>query len=119
MINEVSNVVVQAARSSVPSATAKAAPAAEAVSAPVPVVADVPKPSRAELEVAVKKMQDYATQIISRDLSFSVDEASGETVIRVVDPETDEVVRQIPSEEVLRIARSLESGKGFLMETKA
>jgi flagellar protein FlaG len=111
MINEVNNQsqVVQAARSSVPST-----PPAVAVPAPAPV-----KPSRAELEVAAKQMQSYASQIVSRDLNFTIDEASGETVIKVVDPATDEVVRQIPSEEVLRIARSLESGKGFLVETKA
>lgn len=110
MINEVNNQsqVVQAVRPSAPSAP----PAVVVVPAPV-------KPSRAEMEVAVKQMQSFASQIVSRDLNFSIDEASGETVIKVVDPATDEVVRQIPSEEVLRIARSLESGRGFLVETKA
>lgn len=67
---------------------------------------------------AVHKMRDYM-QIIDRDLHFSIDEQSGVTVIKVVDPATDEVVRQIPSEEALRVVRSLENGGGLLSSIKA
>ena len=76
------------------------------------------KPNQGEVMDAMKKMQSFA-QTISRDLDFSIDEDSGDMVIKVIDSETDEVVRQIPSEEALRIARALEDGSGFLMETKA
>lgn len=63
-------------------------------------------------------MRDYM-QTIDRDLHFTVDEDSGVTVVKVVDPSTDEVVRQIPTEEVMRVVRSLENGGGFLSEIKA
>jgi flagellar protein FlaG len=43
--------------------------------------------------------------MINRNLQFSVDEDSGRSVIRVVNAETQELVRQIPSEEALRISR--------------
>lgn len=76
------------------------------------------KPSQEELVDAMEKMQDFA-QIVSRDLNFSLDEDSGEVVIKVIDSATDEVVRQIPSEEALRVARALEGGEGFLMKTEA
>lgn len=46
-----------------------------------------------------------------RSLSFSVDEASGKTVVRVVDPTDGQIVRQIPSEEALAIAASLRAGE--------
>jgi flagellar protein FlaG len=43
-----------------------------------------------------------------RSLKFDVDEASGRTVITVINPITKEVVRQIPPEELLAIAHTLE-----------
>ena len=54
-----------------------------------------------------------------RSLHFSVDEDTGRTVIRVVDPETDEVIRQIPAEEVLNLAQRLDGAGGVLLQTRA
>jgi len=47
-------------------------------------------------------------QSVQRDLEFSVDENSGQVVINVKDKETDKVVRQIPSEEALKLAENLQ-----------
>ena len=62
-------------------------------------------------------------QKIERDLLFSVDDSSGRTIVRVVNSETEEVVRQIPSEEVLRISRSIHEQmgdiSGLIFETSA
>lgn len=74
--------------------------------------------SREDVMEAVHKMRDYM-QIIDRDLHFNVDEDSGITVVKVIDPATEEVVRQIPSEEVMRVVRSLERGGGLLSDIKA
>ena len=63
------------------------------------------------------QMQDHV-QSIERDLDFRVDEESGRTVITVTDPETEEVIRQIPSEEVLNVMHHLREGGGLLMEEK-
>ena len=60
--------------------------------------------SAEELQNVVKRLNEHV-QMISRDLQFSVDEQSGRSVIRVVNAETQELVRQIPSEEVLRISQ--------------
>ena len=46
-------------------------------------------------------------QSLQRDLSFNMDEDSGKTVIRVVDTESGELIRQIPSKEVLAIASQI------------
>lgn len=46
-----------------------------------------------------------------RELSFSVDEESGKTVLRVLHSGTGEVVRQIPHEAVLAVAARLKAGE--------
>ena len=60
--------------------------------------------SAEELQNVVKRLNENV-QMVNRDLQFSVDEQSGRSVIRVVNAETQELVRQIPSEEVLRISQ--------------
>jgi flagellar protein FlaG len=49
-----------------------------------------------------------------RDLSFSLDERIDRTIITVKNLQTGEVVRQIPTEEVVRMAHSIEDMKGVL-----
>jgi flagellar protein FlaG len=67
---------------------------------------------------AVSSLNDYVQQV-NRTLQFSVDERSGQTIIRVMDAETREVIRQIPPEEVLALARHLGEGRGGLVEEHA
>ncbi len=69
--------------------------------------ANTPEPTSEAVKVAVEKLNTQI-QSLQRDLSFSIDEDSGRTVVRVIDSETKEVVRQIPSEEVLKLAQQLE-----------
>ena len=75
-------------------------------------------PAGADIKQAVQDLNNYA-QSLQRDLHFSIDEDSGETVVRVMDHESGEVIRQIPSEELLAIARSLENAQGLLLSAKA
>jgi flagellar protein FlaG len=48
------------------------------------------------------------TQIVRRDLEFSIDEDTGTQILRVVDAETGELVRQIPPEQILHIISHIE-----------
>lgn len=73
---------------------------------------------RQKIEAAVEKTRDFVRSIGS-DLQFQVDEATGTTVIRVVDRETSEVIRQIPSEEMLEIAQALDRVVGLLLRREA
>ena len=66
--------------------------------------------SQQNLETAVSNINDYV-QNLQRSLQFTVDEVSGKDIVTVVDKETDEVIRQYPSEEVLEIARRLNEEK--------
>jgi flagellar protein FlaG len=54
-----------------------------------------------------------------RSLQFSVDATSGRTVIRVLDAETQEIIRQIPAEEVVNLSRWLKGSAGVLFDAKA
>jgi len=66
-----------------------------------------------DLEHALRKLNETMAAS-QRNLSFRVDEGSGRTVITVVDASTKEVIRQIPSEEVLVLSRALEAASGLL-----
>jgi flagellar protein FlaG len=55
---------------------------------------------------AVKSLND-AVQNIRRELEFSVDEESGRTIIKVLDSETGDVIRESPPEELLAAAKSI------------
>lgn len=68
---------------------------------------------------AIVEQARAAVSISSANLQFSIDEESGETVVKVVDADTDEVIRQIPSEEMLALARNLQRMEGFLFDGKA
>ena len=59
-----------------------------------------------EVKEAVSKLNDFA-QKTQRDLNFQVDEDSGKTVIKVYDRHTETLVRQIPNEEALEMAKRL------------
>jgi flagellar protein FlaG len=92
-------------------APAPAAPAAAdraAGAAPAAAATDrKANPSREEVDAAVKKLND-AIPGSSQSLQFSVDHDTKEIVVKLIDQDTKEVVRQMPSEEALRIAKSID-----------
>ena len=62
--------------------------------------------STRDLNEVVKSVADFV-QNIAREIDFSVDENSGEYIVTVTDSGTGEVIRQIPSEEMLQISEHL------------
>ncbi len=76
----------------------------------------VPKPQ--EVKESVEKI-NKTVQAMGRNLQFSVDESTQMNVVKVVDVETKDVIRQIPSEEVLAIAKALDKLQGLLFKEKA
>lgn len=67
------------------------------------------------LSEAVSRMSDHV-QNIRRGLEFSIDEELDRTVITVYDVESEEIIRQIPSEEFLELVRHFNSmGEGGLL----
>jgi len=58
-------------------------------------------------------------QVLQRDLNFTVDDSTGKVVIRVLDGDSGKVVRQIPSEDILRLAERLDEMRSLLFEARA
>jgi len=83
-----------------------------------PDVAQSSKPSTDAIAKAAEDIQNFVKDM-GRNLSFSVDEATGYNVVRVVNPETNELIRQLPSEELLKIARSMKDLGNVLVNQKA
>lgn len=83
--------------------------------------ADAPQASPQQLESAVKEI-NQALQQSNRNLQISVDSDTKRPVVRLVDTETGELIRQIPSEETLAISRSIDEfqqQQGLLFSEKA
>lgn len=76
------------------------------------------QPNADQVKKAVENLKQV-TQSTSQNLQFSVDRDTNQTVIRVVDGTTNEVIRQIPSEEVLQLAQSIDRLSGLLLRQKA
>ena len=62
---------------------------------------------REQLDDAVSQLNDFV-QNVQRDLQFEVDNDLGQTIVKVVDQSTKEVIRQIPDELALRLAENLQ-----------
>ncbi|MCC5824976.1 flagellar protein FlaG [Alkalimonas sp.] len=50
---------------------------------------------------------NQAVELDQRGLSFTIDDLSGRSIIKVRDLATDELIRQIPSEEILKVAQDI------------
>jgi flagellar protein FlaG len=67
------------------------------------------------LHVAVSQINDHV-QNLQRNLQFSVDDVTGRDVVTIIDSETEQVIRQIPSEEILEVARHLATNSEYVVQ---
>ena len=67
---------------------------------------DTPENARQKVEAAIASINEYM-QSVQRELRISVDEELNRTIVRVIDSDSGELVRQIPHEVVLDLARKL------------
>lgn len=56
---------------------------------------------------------------VSSTLQFSLDQDSDRVIVKVVDKETNDVIRQIPSEEAIEISKALDKLQGLLLNSQA
>ena len=98
-------------------------PALPPVSTPTPTPAaaapaNTPEKAQEALKEALEDIESNVAQSAT-SLRFSVDKSTGKTIVSVVDAETMEVVRQIPAEEIMKMARTLDRMQGLLFNGKA
>ncbi|MCO8163418.1 flagellar protein FlaG [Pseudomonas sp. 21LCFQ010] len=71
-----------------------------------------------KVKAAAAEIQKFL-HTIQRNLEFSVDEDSGRVVVKVIASDTGLVIRQIPNEEVLKLAESLNEANSTLFSAEA
>jgi len=88
----------------------------------LPEEASLEEVSRQQVEEAVDQIKEQV-QLVRRGLQFSVDDDSGKTIVRVIDSDSGDLIRQIPSEEFVAIsqaiAHNLERLQGVLLKDEA
>lgn len=82
----------------------------------LPITSQVPELNA--LQAVVDTFNGYIP-MAENHLVFSIDEDRGKVVIKIVDSTTQDVIRQIPSEQALEISRSLDNLRGLLLQSQA
>lgn len=79
-------------------------------------------PSIEQVQQAIKTVQEMV-QSQASNLHFSLDKETGKAVVTVVDSNTNEVIRQIPSKEMIAIAHAIDQmqskGQGLMLNQQA
>lgn len=106
----------------------RSTPAPETTSAPAPAMAPSvaaaavqqpdPATNLARVTQAVKDL-NKSMEALSQGLEFSVDTDTDKTVVKVIDQQTREVIRQMPTQEALDIAKAIDRMQGLLIKQKA
>jgi flagellar protein FlaG len=71
----------------------------------------------ADMESAVAEIEQV-TLAFSKRLKFVVDHQSHEVTVKVIDPETDKVIKVLPPEELQRLHRRLKETIGVLLDER-
>lgn len=100
-------------------------PNPSAAPAGAPAAVSPPPASPPAQQVQVEELQRTlndakgVAEAAGASLEFSIDKDSGKTVVKVVDASTSQIIRQIPSEELLTLARNMTKLEGLLLNQKA
>ena len=84
----------------------------------VPPARESSQASNQQLEQATEDLNKHV-QSLKRDLYFSIDKETGDTVIRVVDSASQKTIRTIPSDEFLSVSQQLNQSVGMLLNARA
>lgn len=95
----------------------KAMPVADVTVRAVEQVNQTAQVDAEELQQAVKEIA-ASMNLMQKGLAFNIDEDSGKQVVKVIDEQTGDLIRQIPNEEALEIAKKLSEVAGLLMKTE-
>lgn len=59
------------------------------------------------------------TEIFNKKLKYSIAEGSNQVVVKVVDRETDEIIKEIPPKELRRLYESMREAVGLLVDRRS
>lgn len=109
----------QPARVQTPQPPAAAAPALPGNGVRVTQAAQVAPTgiSQAELTQSLEAINRFL-QPVTGDITFSQDHETGKTIVKIIDTKTQTVLRQIPSQEAVEMAKQLDKLQGMLLRDK-
>ncbi len=70
--------------------------------------------SRQDIDEMVDALKDL-TETLQTTLNFSVDEGTNNIVVKIIEKDTDKVIRQIPPDEILELQEKMQDLTGFLL----
>lgn len=74
--------------------------------------------SKEQLGGAVDDMNKFV-QSLGRDIKFSLDDSTDQVVVKVVDKASGDVIRQMPSEEALKLSKNMKEMRSLLFKAEA
>lgn len=74
--------------------------------------------NKQQVSNAFKEISSFFQKVHS-SLEFKLDDGSGKMIMQIMDTDTNKVIRQIPSEDVLRLAKRLDDLTGMLFKASA
>jgi flagellar protein FlaG len=80
--------------------------------------APAPRPTKEQVEQAAARVKEVLRGTTSR-LEINIDPDLHKAVIKIVNAESGEVIRQIPSQELIDLAKHLDEPKGILVRERA
>ena len=73
--------------------------------------------TESQLADIAEKMNQVST-VFNTSLAFTVDKPTGKPVIKVMDVETEEIIRQIPGENMLKLMSNMKDVLGMLLDVE-
>lgn len=72
--------------------------------------------SMAEIKANAQQLQSMSDRVMGRELQFNVNKELGSIVVKVVDPSTNQVVKEIPSEEIQNLKIRIRKAIGIIFD---
>ena len=70
----------------------------------------------AEIKADAQQLQKMSASVMGRELQFNVNDELGSVVVKIVDPSTDQVVKEIPSEEIQNLKLRIRKAIGVIFD---
>ncbi len=69
--------------------------------------------TRKDVEEMVEALEEFANTVQTR-LNFTIDDGTEDIVVKILDKETDEIIKQFPAEEILELREKMQDLSGLL-----
>jgi flagellar protein FlaG len=70
-----------------------------------------------EIEQIVSELNNFI-QIFNTKIAFEIDKETRKTVLKIIDAQSDEIIRQIPPEELLAISKRISELLGLIINAR-